>query len=72
VVRESGGDFSLSETLRELEEEMLHASGNLEYEKAALLRDQIAELKAGTGVTKLEPKQRPVKYPKGRRPKARA
>ena len=42
VVREGGGDFSLSETLRELEQEMLIASGNLEYEKAALLRDQIA------------------------------
>jgi excinuclease ABC subunit B len=72
VVREGGGDFSLSETLRELEEEMIQASGNLEYEKAALLRDQIAELKAGTGVDKLEPKRRPTTYPKGRRPKARA
>ena len=67
VVREGGGDFSLSETLRELEQEMLIASGNLEYEKAALLRDQIAELKTGTGLTKIEPKRRPVTYPKGKR-----
>ena len=73
VVAESGGDFSLSETLRELEEEMMHAAANLEYEKAALLRDQIAELKAGTGVSKIEPKRRPITYgKKGRRPKARA
>jgi excinuclease ABC subunit B len=73
VVREGGGDFSLSETLRELEEEMLQASGNLEYERAALLRDQIMELKNGTGLSKIEPKRRPVKYPaKGRRPRARA
>ena len=73
VVAESGGDFSLSETLRELEEEMMHAAANLEYEKAALLRDQIAELKAGTGISKIEPKKRPVTYgKKGRRPKARA
>lgn len=72
VVKEAGGDFSLSETLRELEEEMMQAAGNLEYEKAALLRDQIAELKAGTGVSKIEPKRRPVVYGKGRRPKARA
>jgi excinuclease ABC subunit B len=74
VVNESGGNFSLSETLRELEEEMMHAATNLEYEKAALLRDQIAELKAGTGVAKIEPKKRPVRYGKQRRgfgPKAR-
>jgi excinuclease ABC subunit B len=62
VVREAGGDFSLTETLRELEAEMMAASGNLEYEKAALLRDQIAELKDGTGVSKIEPKRRPVSY----------
>ncbi len=74
VIREGGGSFSLSETLRELEAEMLTASGNLEYEKAALLRDQIAELKAGTGISKIEPQRRPVKYgaKKGRGPKARA
>ncbi|MEK0452018.1 MAG: hypothetical protein RL088_4286 [Verrucomicrobiota bacterium] len=67
VVREGGGDFSLSETLRELEAEMMQAAGNLEYEKAALLRDQIAELKAGTGISKLEPKKKPVTYGKGKR-----
>lgn len=67
VVREGGGDFSLSETLRELEAEMMQAAGNLEYEKAALLRDQIAELKAGTGISKLEPKKKPVMYGKGKR-----
>ena len=72
VVREGGGDFSLTETLRELEQEMMTAAGNLEYEKAALLRDQIAELKAGTGINKIEPRRKPVKYGKGRRTKARA
>jgi excinuclease ABC subunit B len=75
VIREGGGNFSLTETLRELEAEMLTASNNLEYEKAALLRDQIAELKAGTGMDKIEPKRQPVKYggkKPGRRPKARA
>ncbi|HYR59064.1 MAG TPA: excinuclease ABC subunit UvrB, partial [Chthoniobacteraceae bacterium] len=74
VVREGGGDFSLTETLRELEQEMMIAAANLEYEKAALLRDQIAELKAGTGISKIEPKRKPVTYAakKGRRPKARA
>ena len=48
---------------------MLTASANLEYEKAALLRDQIAELKAGTGISKIEPKRRPVAYAKGKRGK---
>ena len=51
---------------------MVIAAANLEYEKAALLRDQIAELKAGTGIDKIEPKRKPVKYGKGRRTKARA
>ena len=74
VIREGGGSFSLSETLHELQAEMLTASGNLEYEKAALLRDQIAELKAGTGISKIEPKRQPVKYgaKKTRGQKARA
>lgn len=62
VIREAGGDFDLSELLRELEDEMQQASANLEFERAALLRDQIMEVKSGTGLTKIEPKRRPVKY----------
>jgi excinuclease ABC subunit B len=45
MLRESGVDIDLSETIRELEEEMVGAANNLEFEKAALLRDQIRELK---------------------------
>ena len=62
VVREDEGGFSLSETLHELQAEMIVASNNLEYEKAAILRDQIAELKAGTGISKIEAKRPSVKY----------
>jgi excinuclease ABC subunit B len=62
VIREAGGNFDLTELLRELEEEMQHASANLEFERAALLRDQIMEVKSGAGITKIEPKRRPVKY----------
>jgi excinuclease ABC subunit B len=62
VVREAGGNFNLTELLRELEEEMQHASANLEFERAALLRDQIMEVKSGAGITKIEPRRRPVKY----------
>ncbi len=67
VIREGGGDFSVTEVLRELEGEMAAAAAGLEYEKAALLRDQIMELKRGTGIDKLEPKQRPgkVSYSRG-------
>jgi excinuclease ABC subunit B len=45
VVREGGGDFAITETIRELEQEMAEAASKLEYERAALLRDQIRELK---------------------------
>jgi excinuclease ABC subunit B len=62
VIQEAGGDFNLTELLRELEDEMQHASANLEFERAALLRDQIVEVKTGAGINKIEPKKRPVKY----------
>ncbi|SPE62850.1 excinulease of nucleotide excision repair, DNA damage recognition component [Verrucomicrobia bacterium] len=45
MLKESGVDIDVSTTIRELEEEMLVASNNLEFEKAALLRDQVRELK---------------------------
>ena len=62
VIQEAGGNFDLTELLRELEEEMQTASANLEFERAALLRDQIMEVKNGAGISKIEPKRRPVKY----------
>jgi len=62
VINEVGGNFDLTELLRELEDEMQRASANLEFERAALLRDQIMEVKSGTGLTRIEPKRRPVKY----------
>jgi excinuclease ABC subunit B len=49
MLQEKGKDFDVTETLRELEEEMLAAANNLEFEKAALLRDQVRELKRATG-----------------------
>jgi excinuclease ABC subunit B len=62
VIQEAGGDFNVTELLRELEEQMQEASANLEFERAALLRDQITEVKSGTGISKIEPKRRPAKY----------
>lgn len=49
VINDAGGNFDLSETLRELQEEMIAAAAKLEFEKAALLRDQINELKRTLG-----------------------
>jgi excinuclease ABC subunit B len=45
VLKDANMDVDLTETLSELEAEMLSAANNLEFEKAALLRDQINELK---------------------------
>ena len=45
VLCDAGMDVDLTETISELESEMLTAANNLEFEKAALLRDQIRELK---------------------------
>ena len=51
LLHESSEDFDITETLRELEKEMLTAADNLEFEKAALLRDQINQLKREIGET---------------------
>ncbi len=45
ILNESVAQIDIRETLRELEGEMVEASNALEFEKAALLRDQIRELK---------------------------
>jgi len=51
VLRDAGVDFDVAETIRELESEMIEASNNLEFEKAALLRDQAKELKRTRGIS---------------------
>jgi excinuclease ABC subunit B len=45
MLREGTKDIDISETIKEIEEEMLMAANNMEFEKAALLRDQVRELK---------------------------
>jgi excinuclease ABC subunit B len=49
TLRESVDDLDVVETIRELEKEMIEAAEKLEFEKAALLRDQVSELKNLTG-----------------------
>ncbi|HYD01216.1 MAG TPA: UvrB/UvrC motif-containing protein, partial [Phycisphaerales bacterium] len=55
AVRQSEPEFEVAELTRMLEEEMLEAASQMEFEKAARLRDQVALLKSGkvkaTGVT---------------------
>ena len=45
LVKDGGDDFDVTEVIRELEAEMQQAAASLEYERAALLRDQIKELR---------------------------
>jgi excinuclease ABC subunit B len=45
VLKDAGMDVDLTTTIQELEDEMLAAAEELQFEKAALLRDQIKELK---------------------------
>jgi len=73
VINDAGGNFDLTETLRELEEEMLAAANNLEFEKAALLRDQVRELKRGLSGDPVDGGRAPtVSYGKSRGRKSRA
>ena len=69
IVKEDGAIFDLHELVRELERDMATAAANLEYERAALLRDQIAELKNGTGLSPALPSPNRGKYPKPSRRK---
>jgi excinuclease ABC subunit B len=71
LLNETGGDFDVTETLRELQEQMVEASNNLEFEKAALLRDQIRELKHNFSGVLPDAKTAPpsVKYKPARRGK---
>jgi excinuclease ABC subunit B len=62
-------DVDITQTISELESEMLKAAEDLQFEKAALLRDQIKELKRMVEGGQPEEKAKPVDYRKssGRR-----
>jgi excinuclease ABC subunit B len=66
LLREGGGDFDITQTISQLQAEMVEAADNLQFEKAALLRDQIRELKQQIGEPALKP-QRKVTYRKQKR-----
>ncbi|MCL5742299.1 MAG: UvrB/UvrC motif-containing protein, partial [Acidobacteria bacterium] len=77
TLKDAVANFDVVETVRELEAEMLEAANNLEFEKAALLRDQIRELKRQFDQSGVTPKAaskaatamtaNPVNYKKARR-----
>ncbi len=50
VVRETGEDYDVHQVVREMETEMLEAAAALEFERAAMLRDQIDELRSAAGL----------------------
>jgi excinuclease ABC subunit B len=45
AVAEEGVEYSVNEVIHQLETEMLIAATDLEFERAAVLRDQIKDLK---------------------------
>lgn len=49
LVQEEAADYDVFETMRQLEREMYQAAEALEFERAAMLRDQIAQLKTTLG-----------------------
>jgi excinuclease ABC subunit B len=49
MVGEEGAEYSVVETIRQLEEEMYKAAEDLEFERAAMLRDQLAALRKDAG-----------------------
>ncbi len=50
VVRETGVDYDVHQAVADLEREMVEAADALEFERAAVLRDQISELQGAAGL----------------------
>jgi excinuclease ABC subunit B len=64
VLKDAKLDIDITQTISELEGEMVKAAEDLQFEKAALLRDQIKELKRMIDGGKPAEKSRPVSYRK--------
>ena len=54
ALRDDGTDYDMQEVLLEVEREMLEAADALEFERAAMLRDQMDELKRRMGSDSVE------------------
>jgi excinuclease ABC subunit B len=62
VLQDAKLDVDLTQTIAELEGDMLKAAEDLQFEKAALLRDQIKELKRMLDGEPAQDKSKPVSY----------
>jgi len=62
VVRETGQAYDLNRVLREMEQEMMEAAKKLEFERAALLRDEWLELKEASALPKPVTEKKKVLY----------
>ena len=71
VLREAGMDVDITETIKELEGEMVSAANNLEFEKAALLRDQVKELKRAIDGSQPAKETKAVSYRSANKKRAR-
>jgi excinuclease ABC subunit B len=60
VVRESGTDVDVAQVIADLEREMMEAADQLEFERAALLRDQLHELKAAQAGGTADARPKPI------------
>ncbi|HOO92890.1 MAG TPA: helicase-related protein, partial [Opitutales bacterium] len=67
VVAELGGSDDVAKVIAELENEMVEASRALEFERAAILRDQILALKSGKGITVVGKERKGSPYRRKRR-----
>jgi len=61
---DAGGGFDVEATINELQDEMIEASRELQFEKAALLRDQIQTLKRGMSGEAVAAPAKPTYYPR--------
>jgi len=74
MLAETGENLDLTDTIRELEDEMVQAANKLEFEKAALLRDQVRELKRSLNASsppEFRPETKPALYRKKGKSKTR-
>lgn len=67
VVKEGGTGYNVQQVIKEMEEEMIEAAKSLEYERAALLRDQIASLKGQKSPAR---KKKDLRYPSRKKKKS--
>lgn len=66
VVRESGEDYDVERAILDVEREMMEAAEALEFERAAMLRDQLYELKGPKAPQRPSRKHKKTRYPQKR------